>query len=122
QVCFGVGEIYSKSNFGQLSCYDRATGAAGSAVTFAAPLLSVPLRVGNQVAVADRDGEVCALQFPQGSRNWCLPTHGENNASLMFLEPGVWIYPAKTEGLLAIESQTGRIIGKWKPTQTESVW
>ncbi len=66
EVCFGVGEIYTRSSFGQLSCYDIDTGRAGTVARADAPVLSVPLRVGNQVVVADRDGEVCAMQFPEG--------------------------------------------------------
>jgi outer membrane protein assembly factor BamB len=122
QICFGVGEIYVKSSFGQLSCYDVDTGKAGVVASADAPVLSVPLRVGNQVIVADREGEVCEVRFPQASRVWCHSTNGETNASLTYVAPGVLVYPSATQGLLAFEPEKGRPIGAWKPTSAEADW
>ncbi len=122
EVCFGVGEIYVRSSFGQVSCYDIDNGRAGGVASADAPVLSVPLRVGNQVIVADRDGEVCGLQFPQGYRAWCRATHGEANASLTYLEPGALVYPSATQGLITFEPERGRTVGVWKPTPEEGAW
>jgi len=122
EVCFGVGEIYTKSSFGQLSCYDVDTGRSGTAATADAPLLSVPLRVGSHVIVADRDGEVCGMAFPRGNRAWCHATHGEENASLTYVAPGVVIYPSANQGLLAFDPETGRTLATWKPGAAEGAW
>jgi outer membrane protein assembly factor BamB len=122
EVCFGVGEIYTKTAFGQLSCYDVDTGRPGTAANADAPVLSVPLRVGNHVIVADRDGEVCGMEFPRGNRAWCRATHGEENASLTYLAPGVVIYPSATQGLLAFDPETGRTLSMWKPGAAEGTW
>jgi outer membrane protein assembly factor BamB len=122
QVCFGVGEIYTRSSFGQLSCYDVDTGKAGTVASADAPLLSVPLRVGDKVVVADRDGEVCVLQLPQGSRAWCRTTNGQTNASLTYLAPGAFIYPSAAQGLLAFDAEKGRTLAVWKPTPADGDW
>jgi outer membrane protein assembly factor BamB len=122
EVCFGVGEIYTRSSFGQLSCYDIDTGRAGTVARADAPVLSVPLRVGNRVIVADRDGEVCAMEFPEGNRAWCRVTSGEANASLTSLPPGALLYPSATQGLLAFDPEKGRTLAVWKPTPEEGDW
>jgi outer membrane protein assembly factor BamB len=122
EICFGVGEIYTKSSFGQLSCYDTGSGRAGTVASADAPVLSVPLRVGNHVIVADRDGEVCGLEVPHGRRVWCHATHGEENASLTYLAPGVVIYPSATQGLLAFDPENGRTLAAWKPEPADGVW
>jgi outer membrane protein assembly factor BamB len=122
EVCFGVGEIYVKSSFGQVSCYDLDNGKASDVASADAPVLSVPLRVGSEVIVADRDGEVCGLRFPQGYRAWCHETHGEATASLTYVAPGAVIYPAATEGLLAFDAETGRMLTAWKPAPAEGSW
>jgi outer membrane protein assembly factor BamB len=122
EVCFGVGEIYTRSSFGQLSCYDIDTGRAGTMASADAPVLSVPLRVGDEVVVADRDGEVCAMQFPHGYRAWCRATNGEASASLTYLPPGALIYPSATQGLLAFDPEKGRTLAVWKPTPEEGDW
>jgi len=121
-VCFGVGEIYVKSSFGQVSCYDVDTGQGWRVASADAPVLSVPLRVGNGIVVADRDGEVCSMRFPQATRAWCRPTHGESNASLTYVAPGVLLYPSATEGLLAFEPEKGTPVGAWKPTGVDAEW
>jgi outer membrane protein assembly factor BamB len=122
EVCFGVGEIYTRSAFGQLSCYDTDNGRAGTMASADAPVLSVPLRVGNQVVVADRDGQVCLVQFPGGSRAWCHATNGEANASLTYLATGALIYPSATQGLFAFDPQKGRTLAVWKPTLADGDW
>jgi outer membrane protein assembly factor BamB len=122
EICFSVGEIYTKSSFGQVSCYDIESGRSGAAATADAPLSSIPLRVGNHVFVADRDGEVCDMKFPQGNRAWCYPTHAEGSASVTYLAPGVVIYPSATRGLLAFDPENGRTLAVWKPTPTDGGW
>jgi outer membrane protein assembly factor BamB len=122
EICFSVGEIYTKSSFGELSCYDIDSGRAGKAATADAPVLSIPLRIGNHVFVADRDGEVCDMQFPQGRRAWCYPTHGEANASVTYLAPGAVIYPSATHGLFAFDPESGRTLAVWKPTPADGEW
>ncbi len=122
EVCFGVGEIYIKSSFGQVSCYDLDTGRAGEVVSADAPVLSVPLRVGSQVIVADQEGQVCAMQFPFGFRAWCRPTPDALAASLTYPAPGALIHPSATEGLLAFEPETGRTLGSGKPSSPEGEW
>jgi outer membrane protein assembly factor BamB len=122
EVCFGVGEIYTRSSFGQLTCYDVGTGRAGAVANADAPVLSVPLRVGNQVVVADRDGQVCAMQFPQGYRAWCRATNGESNASLTYLAPGALLYPSARQGLLAFDLEKGRTLAVWKPAPADGDW
>jgi outer membrane protein assembly factor BamB len=123
EVCFGVGEIYAKSSFGQLSCYDIDTGRPGTAASADAPLLSVPLRVGNHVIVADRDGEVCGMEFPRGNHAWCHETHGEETAaSLTYLAPGAVLYPSATQGLFAFDPENGRTLATWKPRPAEGEW
>jgi outer membrane protein assembly factor BamB len=122
EVCFGVGEIYTRSSFGQLSCYDVDTGKAGTVVSADAPVLSVPLRVGNHVAVADRDGQICVTQVPLGNRVWCRSTNGEANASLTYLASGAFLYPSATEGLFAFDPEQGRTLADWKPTAADGEW
>jgi hypothetical protein len=72
--------------------------------------------------VADRDGEVCAMQFPHGYRAWCRATNGEASASLTYLPPGALIYPSATQGLLAFDPEKGRTLAVWKPTPEEGDW
>ena len=122
EVCFGVGEIYWNSPLGQLSCYDRETGRPGPTWNRTAPVLSIPLRVGNQVVVADRDGQVCSYRLPQVSQGWCYSTHGAAAASVTYVEPGALLYPSATGGLLAFEPEGGRLLASWKPTQAEGAW
>jgi outer membrane protein assembly factor BamB len=122
EICFSVGEIYIKSSFGALSCYDVDSGRAGTAMAADAPVLSIPLRVGTHVFVADRAGEVCDIQFPRGRRAWCYPTHGEGNASVTYLAPGAIIYPSATQGLFAFDPGSGRTLAVWKPTSADGEW
>jgi len=122
EICFSVGEIYTKSSFGQLSCYEIDSGKPGTAATADAPVLSIPLRVGNDVFVADRDGEVCDMKFPRGARAWCYATHGKATASLTYLAAGAVIYPSATRGLFAFDPENGRTLAVWKPAGTEGEW
>jgi outer membrane protein assembly factor BamB len=122
EICFGVGELYAKSSFGQVSCYDIDSGRAGWVASADAPVLSVPLRLGRELVVADRDGEVCGLRLPEGRRAWCRATHAEANASVSYLAPGALIYPSAAEGLLALDPENGRTLAVWKPGPGEGEW
>jgi len=62
------------------------------------------------------------MEFPRGNRVWCRATHGEENASLTYLAPGAVIYPSATQGLLALDLETGQTLAAWKPRTAEGAW
>ena len=41
---------------------------------------------------------------------------------MTYLAPGAVIYPSATEGLLAFDPESGRVLAKWRPKPAEGEW
>jgi hypothetical protein len=129
-VCFGVGELYFKTSFGQVACYDKADGAIGPSLNTNGPLITYPLRVGDRAITMDFYGELCvhSLLLPMKTL-WCKAT----------LEPGLKTYSTpvydghgnilvsiRDEGIAAFDLLTGEKqllwavpeAQKWRPAAT----
>lgn len=121
EVCFGTGEIYVESHFGQFSCYDRATGTPKFSANLEAPLMGIPMLLGQKgIITADLQGQVCSITYPEGWRRWCMPSHGKKTyASAATDGRGHVLYPTHDDGIVVLDADTGALQLSWKPTEQE---
>jgi hypothetical protein len=122
-VCFGTGEIYMESHFGQFACYDMKTGAKRLSINMDEPLMGIPLKVGSTIALSDLQGDFCAIQWPDGWRRWCR----KGGITKTFASPtydgnGHFIYPTAKNGLDVYDMDNGSLVLNWKPTGAEGEW
>jgi outer membrane protein assembly factor BamB len=122
EVCFGVGEIYSESKFGALTCFDQSTGEMTHTINTKSPVLGVPFLLGQTVMTSNLDGEVCAFGWPSGNRLWCHKTEGKTFASVTYEDHGNFFYPSAKEGLLLLDATRGSLKAKWMPTADQGKW
>jgi outer membrane protein assembly factor BamB len=122
-VCFGTGEIYSKSHFGQLSCLEQTTGKPQQQITTSAPIFGAPLLLGNKVVIANMNSEVCAYEWPSTVQKWCRKFKGKRTyASVTSDEKGNILYPTAQDGILILDRDTGKTLTSWRPDLQEGVW
>ncbi|MEO5970268.1 MAG: PQQ-binding-like beta-propeller repeat protein, partial [Bdellovibrionia bacterium] len=123
EVCFGTGEIYSVSHFGQLACFEQTNGKITHTLTTQAPLLGIPLQIGNTVVTSDLDGQICAFEWPSASKLWCRKTEGKKTfASISYDAKGNLIYPTAQDGILVLDEKSGNVLKTWLPKHSEGPW
>lgn len=123
EVCFGTGEIYSKTHFGQLSCFEQTTGKVTHKIDNPAPILGVPVQLGDSVLISNLAGQVCAYGWPSAEKIWCTKTKGEKTyASVTTDGKGHLLYPTAAEGIIVLDKNSGEILKSWVPTASEGTW
>ncbi|MEO5970679.1 MAG: PQQ-binding-like beta-propeller repeat protein [Bdellovibrionia bacterium] len=123
EVCFGTGEIYSKSHVGQLSCFNQVTGKLAHNIASSAPIFGIPLQLENTVVISNLDSEVCAYKWPSADKIWCRKFQGgKSYASVTYDGKGNILYPTAQEGIFVLDRDTGKTLKFWAPQTTEGPW
>lgn len=151
-VCVGLGEIYSKSKYGEFACFNKGTGQRGPSIGFDSPVLGIPLRAENQIFITNLRGQICSIsdpalrlaagdatpgrlktgtsKFSQLQTQWCTPQAPQTDISSdetyasVSLDPtlNALAYPSPKDGILIIKPSTGEVLHRWKPEMTEGTW
>jgi outer membrane protein assembly factor BamB len=125
RVCWGMGEIFVPSNFGQFACFDKETGKPLTAINLDAPVIGIPQRLGQNIVVtADLRGNVCAVDPFSSTRLWCadLPKAKYSYATPGFDGNGNILFPSEKDGIFAIDYRTGEKVFQWKPSEKDLPW
>jgi len=123
EVCFGTGEIYSKAHFGQLSCFEQTTGKVTHKIDVPAPLLGIPVQLGDKIFTSDLEGRVCAYGWPSATKLWCIQSKGVKAfASVTPDGEGHLFYPTAHAGVAILDDHSGQILKSWTPTASEGAW
>ncbi len=125
-VCVGVGDIYSKRNYGQFACYDRHTGVSTWSLNLEAPIFGRPLMSSVQegsVTVVDFKGTVCRIDLKNEKLVWCHKTESsapvfvtvnQDSSGRLFIPTSV--------GIDVLSGSDGRLLGRWKPETSKEKW
>lgn len=127
EVYFVLGEIYDKLDFGQLACYDQATGKLRWKIDTPVSMNSMPVKVGNRIYAADRREYVNLFDLETRTLAWSQPTVETSDASLvagLSYDPyrHVILYPSFTDGLYALDPDSGEVLFRWKPKSEVHPW
>ncbi|MGZ3768468.1 MAG: outer membrane protein assembly factor BamB family protein [Bdellovibrio sp.] len=115
-VCYGVGDVYKNTEYGQLMCLDRKTGKNTLAFNTNGALISKPTIINDSVVVADIHGNIYQFNLKTKSLEWEInvPTKGHNYSSVYVDPMNRVILPGK-EGLYIYDRSTQKLIYKWSP-------
>ncbi len=124
RVCWGMGEIFVPTKFGQLGCFAKDTGKPLTAINLDAPLIGIPQRLGQIVITADLKGNVCAVDPFAGTRIWCadLPKAKYSYATPGLDGNGNILFPTENDGIFALDHRTGEKVFQWKPEEKDAPW
>ncbi|MGZ3773382.1 MAG: PQQ-binding-like beta-propeller repeat protein [Pseudobdellovibrionaceae bacterium] len=117
-VCFGVGDVYKNTHYGQLTCLDRKTGKDSFAYNTTGALISKPTVIGDSLVVADFHGSVYQFNLKQKTLDWTIqvPTKGHNYASV-FVDAQDRVVLPGDEGLYIYNRQDQKLLYMWKPKE-----
>lgn len=117
-VCFGVGDVYKNTHYGQLTCLDRKTGKDYFAFNTTGALISKPTLVGDALIVADFHGTIYQFNLKQKTLDWTIdvPTKGHNYSSVFVDDHNRVILPG-TEGLYIYDRNDQKLVFTWKPKE-----
>jgi len=121
------GEIYGQSNFGQLACYDQATGTPLWAIDTVASMNSMPVKAGNRIYAADQREHVNMFDLDTQSIAWSQPTSEKSTTALVAgvsYDPfrHLILYPSFTDGLYILDPDSGEILLRWMPQDKANPW
>lgn len=124
RVCWGMGEIFVPSKFGQFACFDKESGKPLTAINLDAPVIGIPQRLGQVVITADLNGGVCSVDPFNASRLWCadLPKAKYSYATPGYDGNGNIIFPTEKDGIVALDYRTGEKVFQWKPNENAAPW
>lgn len=120
-VCFGVGELYFKTSFGQLACYSKADGAIGPSLNTNGPLITYPLRIGDRAITMDFYGELCVHNLLAPMKTlWCKSTLApglKTYSTPVYDGQGNILVSVRDEGIAAFDFETGEKQLLWEVPQ-----
>ncbi|MDG0816322.1 PQQ-binding-like beta-propeller repeat protein [Bdellovibrio svalbardensis] len=121
KICFGVGDVYKNTHYGQLTCYDRQTGQEYFAFNTTGALISQPTVTGDHLIVSDLYGKIYQFNLHTKSLDWTIsvPTRNESYASVVLDSQDRLILPG-IEGLYIYSRQNQNLLFTWKPTTKEN--
>jgi len=124
RVCWTFGEIFVKTKFGQVGCFDKTSGKPLTAVTLDGSSIGTPLRLGSSIITADLQGGICSIDPVTATRNWCadIPKGKYSYASANFDGYGNILFPTEKDGLVALDYKTGEKTFQWKPDDKQAPW
>lgn len=124
QVCFVLGEIYFKSEYGGINCFDKKTGLPMYSLRTLTPIASMPFRLGNSLYFADIHGKVCSVNLKMtGIKKKCFDTKtkGLSFSSVTYdIKRGFIVFASKTNGLYILNKDNLKLVYKWKPKGEDS--
>lgn len=115
-VCFGVGDVYKNTQYGQLTCYDRQTGKEYFAFNTTGALISQPVISGDHLIVSDFHGKIYQFNLETKSLDWTIavPMKKESYASVILDSQDRLILPGK-EGLYIYSRKDQKLLFTWRP-------
>ncbi|WP_415061795.1 PQQ-binding-like beta-propeller repeat protein [Bdellovibrio sp.] len=117
-VCFGVGDVYKNTHYGQLACYDKKTGKDYFTFNTSGALISQAVIRGDHLLIADLHGQIYQFNLRNKTLDWVLPvpTKGMNYASVVLDADGHVILPG-AEGLYVYTRDEQKLLYKWQPEE-----
>lgn len=129
QICYGLGEIYWESRYGQLACFDQASGRPTAAFNADGAVTSLLDARGDLLAFADIRGKVYVADVAAGRLLWSQETgsaqgatHDPSFSSPSFVSERLLVFPSFSEGLFVFDTASGDIQQKWKPDGWKKVY
>jgi outer membrane protein assembly factor BamB len=115
-VCFGVGDVYNNTHYGQLTCYDKKTGKEYFAYNTTGALISQATIRGDHLIIADFYGTIYQFNLKTKSLDWTIsvPIKKYNYASVVIDAQDRIILPG-LEGLYIYSRTNQQLIFAWKP-------
>lgn len=115
-VCFSVGDVYNNTHYGQLACYDKATGKEYFAFNTTGALISQGILRGDQLIIADFHGTIYQFDLKNKTLDWTLlvPVKDFNYASAVIDSKERLILPG-SEGLYVYSLSSQKLLKIWKP-------
>lgn len=117
-VCFGVGDVYKNTHYGQLTCLDRKTGKDYFAYNTTGALISKATLLGDRLVVADFHGKIYQFNLKQKTLDWEIevPTKGHNYSSVFIDDRDRVVLPGR-EGLYIYNRNDQKLLFTWKPKE-----
>ncbi len=132
QVCFSVGDVYSNTDYGQISCYDKNSGQELGAINLSGAVISNPILRGDKLIISDLNATIYQIDLATKSIDWRIevPHSGlsyapvisdlttsenldlpkANNQNDHLIIPG-------SDGLYIYSRQNQKLIYKWAPDE-----
>lgn len=117
-VCFGVGDVYNNTHYGQLSCYYKKTGKEYFSYNTTGSLISEFTLIGDQLVVADFHGTVYQFNLKTKSLDWTIavPVRNHSYAAVVVDAQDRIILPG-IEGLYVYSRADQKLLFTWKPKE-----
>ena len=125
EVCFGLGEIYWESRYGQLACFNRGTGVPTTTFNLDGAVTSLIDEHNGLLVFADRNGKVYLADIERRKILWTQETgetKGPSFASPSFLNDELLVFPTFNQGLFVFDIATGSIMNTWLPKGWSKVY
>lgn len=124
-VCFFLGEVYYKTDYGQLACYRQKTGEPTVTINMDQSQLRRPEHIGDYAVAAGIMGKVCRIHLDHLTMKWCVQT--KMKFKRFYSWPAVDRYgnvaiPTHTEGLVVYRWSDGRRLLNWTPQADDKPW
>jgi outer membrane protein assembly factor BamB len=119
-ACFIMGEIYFKTNMGGISCFNKITGEPEFSILNDAPLIGIPLVLGNDIIISDFSGKICRINTEARRRSWCLKTEtkGKQMTSASYdKHRNLIVYTTADRGAYFLNPTTGEIVFHFNPEE-----
>ncbi len=119
QICFGLGEVYQRRNYGQLTCVLQETGESMWAVNHDWSLIGRPIIIKDNIYFSDIHGGIYAYSLLSKKRLWHVSTKVKSltYAPVSYNGHGHIVYPTVYDGVFFINAKTGEIEKTWKPEE-----
>ncbi|WP_374000283.1 PQQ-binding-like beta-propeller repeat protein [Bdellovibrio bacteriovorus] len=115
-VCLPTGDVYKNLKFGQLSCYEKASGKDYCIFNTTGSLISQPIVRGDHLVVSDIYGKIYQFNLKTRQLEWTLqvPTKGLSYASVSIDSQDRILLPGE-EGLYVYSRANQALLSVWKP-------
>lgn len=119
QVCFSIGDVYANTDYGQIACYDKATGQERGAINLSGAVISTPLLRGHKVILNDLNSTIYQIDLASKSIDWRIevPHSGLSYASVVTVDTNddeALVLPGK-EGLYFYSRKNQKKTFLWTP-------
>lgn len=115
-VCLPTGDVYKNLKFGQLSCYEKASGKDYFIFNTTGSLISQPVVRGDHLVVSDIYGKIYQFNLKTRQLDWTIqvPTKGLSYASVSIDSQNRILLPGE-EGLYVYSRENQALLSVWKP-------
>lgn len=123
-VCFGIGDVYKSTTYGQFSCYNRKTGEQDLAINTDGALISEPTLVKDYVVLADVHGVIYQLNLIEKKIDWKIQTPSAKlSYASVFVDQEDRLFLPSDDGLLIFSRKTQNLLYQWKyPAAHKKPW